>query len=169
MKILIVAVLALSAVTSSPSAAPTMVDLGPVAIEKIKDAKAQRHFALEVPIQHRGAKPIDITNLMIQVAFYDLVNGKLQPTTADMNSRWKTPPADWRASDTEVLEVEFNQPAPERPDARPEKRTYFGYIVRVYYRNELQAAHAEPPVLGKKFPAAKAFPAPPAPKKTAAR
>ena len=37
--------------------------------------------------------------------------------------------------------------------ARTERREYYGYIVRVYYRGELQDSKAEPAGLSKKFPA----------------
>jgi hypothetical protein len=42
---------------------------------------------------------------------------------------------------------------PDASDPRREERKYFGYIIRVYYKDELQATGAEPASLGQTFPA----------------
>jgi hypothetical protein len=42
---------------------------------------------------------------------------------------------------------------PDASDPKRENRIYFGYIIRVYYKDELQATGAEPADLGQKFPA----------------
>ena len=60
---------------------------------------------------------------------------------------------DWRDDETEMLDVEYNQPVPESRDPKQEIRKFYGYIVRVYYKDELQATRAEPSSLGQRFPA----------------
>ena len=92
-------------------------------------------------------------DLTVVVLFYDLVEDKPMKTSANVVSRWSTAPVDWREDDTEVLEVEYNQPLPDPHDTKREIRKYYGYIVRVYYKDELQATRSEPSVLGQRFPA----------------
>ena len=85
--------------------------------------------------------------------FYDVVDDKPQRTNANVSNRWSTAPVDWRDDDSEVLEVDYIQPLPDPRDPKRESRNYYGYIVRIYYKDELQATRAEPTVLGQKFPA----------------
>ena len=127
--------------------------VGAVESVDINDAKAMKRFALRVPVQLRLKTKINVKDIEIHVLFYDLLNDKLIRTNANITKRWTTAPTDWRDDDTEILEVEYLQPAPDPRDPKRENRKYFGYIVRVYYKDELQATRAEPPILGQKFPA----------------
>jgi hypothetical protein len=86
-----------------------------------------------------------MSNLVIKVLFFDLVDGEtVSPTIATVNSRWMLPPVDWRDGDTEELAVEYRLPKPTADASKPEDRKYFGYLVRVYYKDQLQASAAEP-------------------------
>jgi tetratricopeptide (TPR) repeat protein len=127
--------------------------IGTVETEEINDPKAMRRFLLKVPIQLRQKTRLNVKDVAIQVLFYDLVDDKPQRTSANVSNRFSTAPVDWREDNTEILEVEYNQPAPDPRDPKPENRKYFGYIIRLYYNDELQATRAEPPLLGQKFPA----------------
>jgi len=77
-------------------------------------------------------------------------------TIANVSNRWLTAPADWEDQDTEVLAVEYQLPKAD-PRTR-ENRKYFGYIVRIYYKQRLQAARAEPDRLGHLYPASPTLP-----------
>ncbi len=127
--------------------------LGQIAMEDAHDPKALTHFKIKVPIQLRTKTKINVKDVVIQVLFYDNVDDKPQRTSADVQNRFSTAPVDWREEDTEILEVEYNQPAPDVRDPKRENRKYLGYVIRLYYKDELQATNAEPPVLGQKFPA----------------
>ena len=67
---------------------------------------------------------------------------------------WSTLPADWSEDEIEILEVEYTLPKPTAKDLSGEERKYFGYVVSVYYRGELQDMCAEPVSLLKQFPPA---------------
>jgi hypothetical protein len=72
-------------------------------------------------------------------------------TSANVQFRWATPPADWADTDTEELTVEYQLPKPE-PRAKHENRKYFGSLVHIYYKQQLQAATAQPDRLAQQYP-----------------
>lgn len=104
---------------------------------------------MEIPIKASAGTSVEVHDVVIQVYFYDrLEDATIVQTSADVTSRWVSGPPDWTDQQTETLEVEYSQPAANRPD----KRGYFGYVIRLYYKGELQAWRAEPPQLREKFP-----------------
>ena len=128
-----------------------VLGLGKMTIAGGGDAPAGNKFTMNVPIHARMNEPVVVREMKVFVLFYDRVNGKeIARTNANVSNRWGSPPADWRDGDTETLEVSYE--LPEQPP-RGERREYYGYIVRLYYRGELQDTQAEPASLNQKFPA----------------
>lgn len=124
-----------------------------VVTEEQDDRAAAKHLALRIPIKARAREKVDVRDLTIQVLFYDIVdNQNLVQTTANVSSRWTTAPADWLDSNIESLEVDYQLPLPDAKAARRENRKYFGYLIRVYYKGELQASAGEPERLIQQFP-----------------
>jgi hypothetical protein len=134
-------------------AAGATLGLLPGRAEEETDDSVAKRFTLHIPIKARPKTKMEVRDLVIHVLFYDLVEGQnVVQTSANVNSRWVTPPADWTESDTEELAVEYHLPKPEAKAAKRENRKYFGYIVRVYYKQQLQAATAEPERLSQQYP-----------------
>lgn len=124
-----------------------------VVTEEQDDRSAAKHLTLRIPIKARAREKVDVRDLTIQVLFYDIVdNQNLVQTTANVSSRWTTAPADWLDSNIETLEVDYQLPQPDAKAARRENRKYFGYLIRVYYKGELQAGTGEPERLLQQFP-----------------
>jgi tetratricopeptide (TPR) repeat protein len=103
-------------------------------------------------------------------------------TDADVSYEWVTPHHDWKATNPEVLAVTYlraknksssdadlaaaaasvtppgtnkKKPAPSKPaasNADAGHRKYLGYIVRIYYNEQLQAVRADPTKLLNLFP-----------------
>ncbi len=119
------------------------------------DAAAKRHFVLKVPVKAKPRVRIDVSDVIVQVIFYDIVNGRaLDRTTAQVTYKWASPPADWEDDDIETLEVTYILPEPHVTD---EDRKYYGYLVSVYYKNALQDFRSDPPALAQKAPPAAAL------------
>jgi len=126
-----------------------------VDITKIDSADApDKKFTLKIPLKRRSDAKIDSPNdVIIHVFFYDLLeDGSVVQTDANMTYRWTTLPVNWNDSDIEILEVDYAAATPNPKQKHPEIRKYFGYIVRVYYKNELQDMRAEPIKLLKQYP-----------------
>jgi hypothetical protein len=141
------------------------------------NSQPQRHLKLQIPIQAQAGAKIDVHDVVIQVFFYDeLKDGSIVETNAHIGTSWirridakgEEAAVDWTTPEPEVLEVEYSQSAPApTPAARPrgknrraaasktepaERRNYFGYVVRVYYKGDLNASYAEPEKLITQFP-----------------
>ncbi len=114
------------------------------------DPAASQKFTLEVPIRAKARARIDVREMIVQVQFFDVVNGRtLDRTSAVTNYKWAAPPADWGDGDVETLEVTYALPAMRVAD---EERKYYGYIASVYYKNALQDFRSDPPALAQRAP-----------------
>lgn len=129
----------------------SVLGLGEMATVDLADPVAQKKILLKIPLKARPGSSIEVKDVVIQVFFYDMLDGTtIVQTNANVSSRWSTLPADWKDADAEILEVEYTQPL---KTPRPtENRAYYGYVVRVYYKGELQDWRADQDKLRAKFP-----------------
>ena len=171
-----------AATEASPSApiSGSLFSIAQVKATEEPDPDAETNLTLRIGIKKQPNAVVDHTKVKIQVFFYDLVNDKeVKLTDADVNPEWETPNHDWAGTEPEVLRVNYlrqknrlassdaalaaaaasinpgRKAKPANPPAAPEggKRVYFGYIVRVYYHDHLQAESASPKRLLKLYPA----------------
>ena len=127
-----------------------LMGLGKPSVTEDPDPAFAKKLTLSVPIRSRMTETVAVREMKVFVLFYERVNGKdIARTNANVSNRWSSPPADWLDGDTETLEVSYELP---QPPARGERREYYGYIVRLYYRGELQDTQAEPASLNQKYP-----------------
>jgi len=144
------------------------------------DPDAEKNLTLQIGIKKQPAATIDHTKVKILVEFYDTVGDKdIKLTNADVNYEWVTPKHDWTETNPEVLSVRYlsaktagpssesalsDAAATVRPGQKGRakgsaadigKRKYLGYIIRIYYDDELQAVQAEPSRLLQHFPPSK--------------
>ena len=146
-----------NAIETSGFQAGSTLGIVEIAKTEVTDPATATKFTLRIPIKAKPNVPIDVRDVVIQVYFYDIINDQdIVQTNANVSSFWSTLPADWSDDDIEVLEVEYSRPKASGKSAgnkpAPEARKYYGYVVRVYYRNELQDMRAEPVTLLKKYP-----------------
>jgi hypothetical protein len=146
------------------------------------DAEAETNMKLKISVKARPNAPIDHTKVKIQVFFYDTVDNKeVVLTDADVSYEWLTPHHDWKETNPEILAVTYlraknkssseadlaaaaasvtppgtskKKPAATKPAATTDAghRKYLGYIVRIYYNEQLQAVRADPTKLLNLFP-----------------
>jgi hypothetical protein len=167
---------------SSPAAPPSsegsVLGISELNVSETPDADAETNLMLRVGIQKHSETVVDHTKVKIQVFFYDTVDDKdIKLTDADVTYEWLTPNHDWADTSPEILSVNYVRPKnkvlaseaalsaaaasvnpgkktrpnkPGNPDSG--QRKYLGYIVRVYYQDQLQAVRAEPSRLLKLYP-----------------
>src|SRR4051812_5929242 len=146
------------------------------------DQDAETNMKLKISVKARPNTPIDHTKVKIQVFFYDTVDNKeVVLTDADVSYEWVTPRHDWKDTNPEVLAVTYLRPKnktssdaalaaaaasvtppsnskkksatkPPASDGADGHRKYLGYIVRIYYNDQLQAVRADPTKLLNLFP-----------------
>jgi tetratricopeptide (TPR) repeat protein len=143
------------------------------------DPEAETDLTLQIGIKKEPNATIDHTKVRVLVYPYDIVDDKdIKLTDADVNYEWVTPKHDWSEANPEVLQVHYvraktsalsdsslsEAAAKVRPGQKGRgakgsvvtgQRKYLGYIVRVYYDDELQAEQAEPSRLLQQFPPSK--------------
>src|SRR6266481_2129345 len=144
------------------------------------DPDAEKNMALQIGIKKQPGATIDHKKVKIFVKFYDTVGDKdIKLTDADVNYEWLTPKHDWTDPNPEVLSVRYlraktagassesslsEAAAAVRPGqkgrgkgsaANSGQRKYLGYIIQVYYDDDLQAVQAEPSRLLQHFPPSK--------------
>lgn len=149
--------------TAAPAPAPVLTEqagfqpgaslaLADVVLTPQTDANSMQKLLLRVPLKSRPNMKIDVRDVIIHVDFYDSIETQnVVRTNANVSSRWTTLPVDWAEDDLEVLEVEYSQPKMD-PKRAAENRKFFGYIIRVYYKTELQDMRASPVSLLKQYP-----------------
>jgi tetratricopeptide (TPR) repeat protein len=143
------------------------------------DPDSDTNMLLRISVKKRDNTVIDHTKVKIQVYFYDsLPNNDIKLTDADVSYEWLTPNHDWTDTNPEVLAVTYVRaknkslsseaalaaaaasvnPARKGKTTKPSapadaaQRKYLGYIVRIYYNDQLQDKRAEPTKLLTLFP-----------------
>jgi tetratricopeptide (TPR) repeat protein len=157
-----------------------LMGISDVKTMETSDPEAETNLALEIGIKKQPGAVIDHNKVKILVFLYDIVNDKdIKLTDADVSNEWLTPKHDWSDTNPEVLLVRYvraktggalsesslsEAAAKVRPGQKGRgskgsadigQRKYLGYIVRVYYGDDLQAVQAEPARLLQQFPASK--------------
>jgi len=131
-----------------------MLGVGEIVREERADSSAQLKFALQIPLKAKLGVAVNVRDVDIHVLFYDQLDPKtVVQTGADVSYKFTSAPVDWANGEPETLEVQYHQPLPLGKGPKHEERKYYGYVVRVYYKDELQDARAEPLTLNAKFPA----------------
>jgi len=154
-----------------------MMGISDVKTKETPDPETETNLALEIGIKKQPGAVIDHNKVKILVFLYDVVNDKdIKLTDADVSNEWLTSKHDWSDTNPEVLLVRYvraktggalsesslsEAAAKVRPGQKGRgskgsadilQRKYLGYIVRVYYGDDLQAVQAEPARLLQQFP-----------------
>jgi tetratricopeptide (TPR) repeat protein len=157
-----------------------VMGISDVKTNETPDPEAEANLTLEIGIKKQPGAVIDHKKVKILVFLYDVVNDKdIKLTDADVSNEWLTSKHDWSDTNPEVLLVRYvraktggalsesslsEAAAKVRPSQKNRgskasadigQRKYLGYIVRVYYGDDLQAVQAEPSRLLQQFPALK--------------
>ena len=168
-------------VTTTTQGIPVGSTLGisEVTASETSDPDAETNLMLRIAVNKRPNAVIDRAKVRIRVFFYDTVgDNDIKLSDADVGFEWLTPNHDWADSDSETLAVtcirpkskaksaaatainpaKKGKPIKASPPLESGNRKYLGYIVRVYYNDQLQDTRAEPTRLLTLFPAPETAP-----------
>ncbi len=114
--------------------------------------------SLRLAVKSRPGSAINVQDVKIHVYFYEQNEEQdVVLTESKVVPQWLSPPVDWTSNEPELLEVQYTLPDSELPGSAAANgapgRKYFGYIVGVFYNNELQDFRSDPASLAKDFPA----------------
>jgi hypothetical protein len=137
-------VLSLDEITREAGA---VLGVGPCRVTADPTVVQGERQVVRIPIARVGDEVIEPTAVNVDVFFFDRVNGTgVEPTRADPPvAVWAAEPVDWQGAEVEPLEVTYALPALSAPEERAHgKRSFYGYLIKLYYQNRLQAVVAEP-------------------------
>lgn len=120
---------------------------------KVTDSKGAGGSALKnlrLAVKARPGDEIDARDVRINVTFYEMLNGEIVPTTSRVESSWFTMPVDWKEDGIEILEVTYEVPN-LGPDGGPAPN-FYGYMVNIYNKGQLQETRADPVDLQELYP-----------------
>lgn len=126
--------------------AARILKIGKIDVEEEAPTGEGQKVSLRVLIEAGpGAKPAG-EDLSLLVYFYDRVpDGAVRPSTADTSYLYPTEPYDWQVDGTEVIVVNYLQPVFTEEQKRDlGERSFYGYAIELYYRDELQDKVAMP-------------------------
>lgn len=128
------------------AAARTILRIGSVEVTQGEAPAGGERVVLKVTIEAEPGSRPSPGDMAMLVYFYDRVNGeKWEASTADTSQEFVTPPYDWQDGGKEIIEVIYHQPVFSETQKRElGERAYYGYVIELYYRDELQGAVAEP-------------------------
>lgn len=135
-------------VTASGSTAKVL-KIREVRVDEQPDDGDGQWVSLRVVIEgDPTARPSGMDMAML-VYFYDIVDGeKIDSSTADTLEKFPTEPYDWQEKGVEEIEVFYHQPVfNEEQQKELGDRKYHGYVIELYYRDQLQDRIAMPEVL----------------------
>lgn len=103
---------------------------------------------LQVAVKSRENTKINGSNVKIAVYFYEenTIDGDISASESPVPNQWLSSPIDWAANEPELLRMQYTMPSADSG------KKYFGYVLGVYYDNELQDFRSEPSKLAKDFP-----------------
>lgn len=135
----------------SPNHQPLVISDVRTIRESGPDAPDGERLQVQIGLRSRPDTFVDHSKVETHVFFFDVVNGFSvdQSTAQPPTARWITGPAvDWMESGEEILEVTYHQ-APMSDTERRDlgSRAYYGYVIKLYYENQLVDQTAEPRTL----------------------
>lgn len=103
---------------------------------------------LRIAIKNRPEAKITSADVKVIVRFFEVTpDGDITLTESSVNSQWISPPIDWSDNEPEILDVVY-----PLADPKKNKKTYYGYTVAIYFREDLQDMRAVPLELDRMFP-----------------
>ncbi len=120
---------------------------------KVTESKGSGASALKnlrLAVKARPGEEIDARDVRINVTFYEMLNGEIVPTTSRVESSWFTMPVDWKDDGLEILEVKYEVPK-MGADGGPAPK-FYGYMVNIYNKGQLQETRADPVDLQELYP-----------------
>lgn len=121
--------------------------LGACQVERDLRASSGERYTLRVPIARASSQPVNPKAVNLEVFFFDRVNGVqvAQSIAPEPVETWQSSPADWGGAGEETLDVTYHLPALSDAEIQQHgRRSYYGYMLRLYYDNKLQDVAAEP-------------------------
>jgi len=133
------------AVPPPSASARTILKIGEVKVNQQSVGPDGQHVALRVIIEaEASSRPVGESTSLI-VFFYDEVtadpssSNRIESSTADTSYLYPTEPYDWQVGGREEIVVNYHQPQFTEEETQDlGNRSYYGYVIELYYQDRLQ-------------------------------
>lgn len=117
-------------------------------IVDVRDVTTDKGPALRVAIKSRPDTPIETKDVKVVVSFYQQTpDGKIQPVQTQASAEWISKPVNWGDNEPEIIDILYAQSDKNQTAQHP----FYGYVVALYLREELQDTRSSPPELEQQF------------------
>ncbi|MEZ5326268.1 MAG: N-acetylmuramoyl-L-alanine amidase [Verrucomicrobiales bacterium] len=133
---------------------PLIISNVEVFADQVRSLQGEKR-RVRIDIRAHESTVVDPAKVDVQVYFFDLVNGKtLDLSAADPPAvEWISVLPDWKATDTEVMEVSYELPAMNEEEYKAfGQRFYYGFVIRLVYDGKLVDSYSEPTNLRRGLP-----------------
>lgn len=153
-----------------PASARTILKIGEVKVNQQSIGPDGQHVSLRIIIEAEAStRPIG-EDLSLIVFFYDEVTAdpsspnRIESSTADTSYLYPTEPYDWQVGGREEIVVNYHQPQFTEEETQDlGNRSYYGYVIELYYQDRLQDRIVVPEAIDQIRPTAPSAPTEPAP------
>ena len=124
------------------------LSLGPCRIERDPTVLRGERLSLKVPLNIASGEVIEPDKMQLDVFFYDKVNGeRIELSMADRPKYAYDTSGDFKSTQ-EVVSVLYNLPEFSANEvSQLGRHAFYGYVVKLYYKNRLTGVTANPPDL----------------------
>ena len=133
---------------SAPELAGSPVSLGACQVIRDPSVKQGERIAVRVPVIGSPGATIDPTQMDIHVFLFESVNNgeRIEQVRAGAPTlNWVSTPVDWREAREELLDVVYDLAPPKPEEVRDlGRRSFHGYIVKLFYQNKLVGEQQQP-------------------------
>jgi len=123
-----------------PDSNAPLMKIAEVKVQEQAPTSEGQKVTLRVVVDAEPASRPVGDDLTVLVQFYDRISGGgIKLTTADISYEYPSAPYDWQSGGTEEIVVNYNQPVfSEEQQLELGERSYFGYAIELYYRDQIQ-------------------------------
>lgn len=124
----------------SEGASGQLMKIGAIKVEEEAPSELGQKVSLRIVVDADPANRLEGSEMSLLVYFYDEVDGEtIDPSTADTSYDYPTVPYDWIDGGKEEIIVDYQQPVFSEEEVRELGiRRYYGYVIELYYRDQLQ-------------------------------
>lgn len=139
----------LDGVSLEATGTPQPVQLGKCEVIREPMANGQgEKVTVRVPILASPGVMVDPSQMDIHVFLFEQVNDgeRIEQVRAEAPTQnWVSMPVDWMDPAGETVDISYNLPAPKPEEIRDlGKRSFHGYLVKLFYQDKLAGQQAQP-------------------------
>ncbi|MEM0895702.1 MAG: hypothetical protein AAGJ79_02365 [Verrucomicrobiota bacterium] len=133
----------------TPARPDTALHIGSAAIQRDEDFTDGENIVVRLSLLSRASGPLEVPKVYIDIQFYDLINGRevdVNRSKQNVRFQWSTQPVNWNENE-ELLDITYVLPEALAKRTPGERRQYYGFVAKLFYKDQLQDVYMHPRTL----------------------